>query len=69
MLVWLKKRGIIKNNFCLPYIKIDKKIIKFGETGTQKQQFHQHKNPILIYDVEINKILVSKKVSFGRKGF
>ena len=27
------------------------------------------KNPIAVYDVHINKILVSNKVSFGEKGF
>ena len=34
-----------------------------------KLKFHQHKNPISIYDEDINKILVSSKVSFGKKGF
>ena len=41
----------------------------FGETETEKHKFHQHKNAISIYDIDINKILVSSKVSFGKKGF
>ena len=45
------------------------KNIKFGETETEKHKCDQYKNPILIYDVDINKIFVSKKVSFGKKRF
>ena len=45
------------------------KNIKFGETETEKHKCDQHKNPILIYDVDINKIFVSKKASFGKKRF
>ena len=44
-------------------------IIKFGDFEIQKQKFHQHKRPILIKDVDINKIVVSNKVFFGKKGF
>ena len=35
----------------------------------EKHKFHQHKNSISIYGVDINKILVSNKVSFGKKGY
>ena len=35
----------------------------------EKQNFHQHKKPILIKNININKIVVSNKVSFGKKGF
>ena len=48
---------------------MDKKLVKFGETKIGKHKFHKHKNPILIYDIDNNKILVSKKVSFGKRGF
>ena len=48
---------------------MDKKSITFGETELKKRKFHQHKNPIFIYYVEINKILVSNKVSFGKNCF
>ena len=43
--------------------------MKVGETEIEKHNFHQHKNPISIFDVDINKILVSKKIYFGKKGF
>ena len=46
-----------------------KAIIKFSDIEIEKQKFHQHKSPILINNLNINKILVSKKVSFGKKGF
>ena len=45
------------------------KIIKFGDIEIQKQKFHQYKNPISIKNIDINKIVVSNKVSFGKKGF
>ena len=46
-----------------------KKIIKFGDIELEKQKFYQHKRPILIKNININKIVVSNKVSFGKKGF
>ena len=47
---------------------MEKTIIKFGDIEIQNQKFHQHKGPILINNIDINKILVSNKVSFGEKG-
>ena len=44
------------------------KIITFGETEIEKHKYHQHKNPTLICDVDINKVVVSNKVSFGKNG-
>ena len=35
----------------------------------QNQKFHQHKRPISIKNVDIEKIVVSNKVRFGKKGF
>ena len=48
---------------------MDEKIIKFDDTAIEKYKFHQHKNPILINNIDINKIVVSNKVSFGKKDF
>ena len=45
------------------------RIIKFGDIEIQKQKFHQHKGPILINNIDINKIVLSNKVSVGKKGF
>ena len=36
---------------------------------TEKHNFHQHKSPISIHDVNIDRIVVSDKVPFGKKGF
>ena len=46
---------------------MEKTIIKFSDIEIQKQKFHQHKLPISIKDVDINKIVVSNKVSFSKK--
>ena len=48
---------------------MDKKIIKFDVTKIEKFKFHQHKSPFLIDNIDINKIVVSTKVSFGKKDF
>ena len=42
---------------------------KLGENEIEKHIFYQQKNQILIYNVDINNILVSNKASFGKKGF
>ena len=34
----------------------------------RKTEIHQHKRPISIKSIDINKIVVSNKVSFGKKG-
>ena len=39
------------------------------DTEIKKHKFHYHKNPILIDDVDINKIIVSNKVSFRKTCF
>ena len=49
------------------YIKIGKTIIKFGDIEIKKQKLHQHKRPILKKYINFNKIVVSDKVSFGKK--
>ena len=43
------------------------KVIKFSDIEIQKQKFHQHREPISIKTIDINKIVVSNKVSFGKK--
>ena len=48
---------------------MEKIIIKFGDIEINKQKFNQHKRPILINSIDINKKMVSNKVSFGKKGF
>ena len=46
-----------------------KAVIKFGYIEIQKPKFNQHKGPILVKNIDINKIVVSDKVCFGKKRF
>ena len=48
---------------------MEKIIIKFADIELEKQKFYQHKRPTLIKNIDINKIVVSNKVSFSKKGF
>ena len=45
---------------------MEKTIMKFSDIEIEKQKFHQ---PISIKNIDINKIWVSSKVSFGKKSF
>ena len=47
---------------------MEKAIIKFGEIKIRKI-FHQYKRPISMKNIDINKLVVSNKVSFGKNGF
>ena len=48
---------------------MEKTVIKFDDIKIPKQKFHQHKRPISIKNVDIDKIVVSSKVPFVKKGF
>ena len=48
---------------------MEKTIIKFGDIEIQTQKVPLDKGPISIKNIDINKIVVSSKVSFGKKGF
>ena len=41
----------------------------FNNTEIKKYKFHQHKSPISIDNMDINKIVVSNKVFFHKKDF
>ena len=43
-----------------------KEILTFGDTEIEKK-IYRHKSPIFLEDVDIEKILVSKKISSGEK--
>ena len=53
----------------LLHIKWVKKIITLGNVEVEKDNFYQHKIPISIYDVKIDRIAVSNKVLIDIKGF
>ena len=44
-------------------------MIKLDDTDIEKQNFHQHKSPILIDNIDVNKIVACSKVPFGKKDF
>ena len=48
---------------------MEKTYVKFDDIEIENQKFRQHKTPISIENIDINKIVVSNKVSFGKKGF
>ena len=45
---------------------MDQKVIKFYDTEIKK---HKYKSPISINNIDINKIVGSKKVPFGKMDF
>ena len=45
------------------------KIINFVDIEIQNQTFHQNKGPISIKAIDINKMVVSNRVPFGKTGF
>ena len=49
------------------YIKMEKTIIKFGDSEIKKQNFHQYNSPILINNIDVSEILVSVKVSLVKR--
>ena len=51
------------------YIKMKKAIIKFGGIWNDNLTFHQYRKPISIKSIDINKIVVSNKVYFGKIAF
>ena len=60
----------ITKNFCtffLPSIRMSGKSINFDDTKIDKSNFYKNKKIFNIYDLDVNKILVSKKESYGTK--
>ena len=48
---------------------MNKKIIKFEDTEIEEYILHQNENSILINNIDINKIILSNKLPFGKQGF
>ena len=48
---------------------MDKHMMKFGNIETEKQKFYQLKRVISIEDINISKMILPNKVSFGEKCF
>ena len=69
MLIWLKKQNIIKNKNLLSHIKIGKEILTFGDTEIEKIEVYRHESHIFFEDVDIEKVLVSNKISSGEENY
>ena len=46
-----------------------KKILMFGDIEIEKYKFYHHKSPILLEHADIEKVLVSNKISSGEKSY
>ena len=46
-----------------------KNIITFGDIEVVKEKFHHFKSPILVGIESVNKVIVSNKIPFYKKGF
>ena len=49
--------------------KMGEEIITFGDVEVEKHKFHQHNNPISMYDVSTDKAEVSNRAPYGKEGF
>ena len=60
-----KKTGLYKTwKFIITY-KMCKET--FGDIEIEKNKYYHHKSPILLKDIDIEKVLVSNKISLGEK--
>ena len=46
-----------------------KEILNFGDIETEKNKFYRNKIPIFKKDIDIEKVLVSNKISFGEENY
>ena len=46
-----------------------KEILTFGDIEIEKNKFYHHKTPVPLRDVDIEKVLVSNKISFGEENY
>ena len=54
--------------FLFDYIRIIKGTVNFEDKKVNKKAFYKNKKPYDVYDIDTEKILVSKKESYGKKG-
>ena len=62
-----KKRNFIKHKNVLSDIKMGKEVLTFDIIEIEKKKFCRDKTAIFLKDVDIEKVLVSNKISFGEK--
>ena len=59
----------MKHKYLLSHKKMGKEILTFGDTEIEKNNFYHNKTPFSLRDVDIEKELVSNKISFGVKNY
>ena len=64
-----KKGNIIKHKHSLSQIKMGKEILTFWDIEIDKRNFYRHESPTFLKDVDIEKVLVSNRISFGEKNY
>ena len=57
-----------KYNFFWRHIEKWEKNFEILRYWNRKTEIHQHKRPISVKNIDINKMVLSNKVSFGKKG-
>ena len=62
-----KKQINIKYKNLLSYIKVGKEISMFGNIEIKKNTFFRYKSSVPLRDLDIEKVLVSNKISFRKK--
>ena len=62
-----KSRTLKNINNLFSYIKMGKEILTFGNIEIEKKKKFATIRPIFLEDLDIEKILVSNKISFGEK--
>ena len=46
-----------------------KEVLTFGYIATEKHKFYHNKSPVPLRDVDIQKVLVSNKISLAKKSY
>ena len=62
-----KKWNIIKHKSLSSHARRREKSLTFGDTEIEENKFQYHKIPIPLEDGDIEKVLVSNKISCGEK--
>ena len=59
MLIWPKKRNIVKLKNLLSHVKMGKGILTFVDIEIEQNKFYRNKAPAFLKDGNIEKVLVS----------
>ena len=59
----------MKYKIILQHMKMDQEILMFGNTEIEKNKFYRRESPVFYNNVDTEKLLVSNKISSGKKSF